>query len=192
MDFTKVNEIKDALKHCLDKERFEHSIGTAECAAELANKYGIDTNKAYLAGLIHDCAKCESKESLEQILKDNSKILGITDCEFIAPKTFHAPAGAVVAKERFGINDDEILSAIRWHTIGKKDMTHLEKIIYLADKIEPKTRPACYREPLTKLLEEENGLDKAILESYRLTIKSLVDRNLPICFQTIEVYNSLL
>ena len=192
MDYTKVNQIKDRLKQCLDEERFEHSLGTAECAAQLAAKYGIDTDMAYLAGLIHDCAKCETKETLEKILKENSEELEITECEFIAPKTFHAPAGAVVAKERFGINNDEILSAIRWHTIGKKDMTLLEKIIYLADKIEAKTRPACYREPLVKFLEEENGLDKAILESYRVTIKSLIDRNLPICFQTIEVYNSLL
>lgn len=192
MDYTKINDIKVALKNCLDDERFEHSLGTAECARELALKYGVDDSKAYLAGLVHDCAKCESRESLEAVLKENAESLKLTECEFIAPKTFHAPAGAVVANERFGIVDEEILSAIRWHTIGKKDMSLLEKIVYLADKIELKTRPGCCREPIAKFLEEENGLDKAILESYRQTIKSLVERNLPICYQTIEVYNSLL
>lgn len=192
MDYTKINDIKVALKNCLDDERFEHSLGTAECARELALKYGVDDSKAYLAGLVHDCAKCESRESLEAVLKENAESLKLTECEFIAPKTFHAPAGAVVANERFGIVDEEILSAIRWHTIGKKDMSLLEKIVYLADKIELKTRPECCREPIAKFLEEENGLDKAILESYRQTIKSLVERNLPICYQTIEVYNSLL
>ena len=189
MDYTKISQI---LKTCLDEERYEHSIGTAECAKELAQVYGIDKEKAYLAGLLHDCAKCETNESLKEILLSKTEVFELTDCELIAPKTFHAPAGAFVAKNKFGIEDEEILSAIRWHTIGKKGMTLLEKIIYLADKIEAKTRPLDYREPIINLLNKENGLDKAILETYKCTIKSLTERNLPICFQTIEVYNSLL
>lgn len=192
MDCIKINEIKEALALCLDEERYEHSLGTAECASELAERYGENADKAYLAGLLHDCAKCETKESLEKILHTEREFLSLTDCEFLAPKTFHAPAGVIVARDKFKINDSEILSAIRWHTIGKKDMSLLEKIIYLADKIETRTRPADFREPIAKFLQEENGLDKAILESYKNTIKSLTDRNLPICYQTIDVYNSLL
>ena len=192
MDYIKINQIKEKLEACLDEERYQHSLGTAECALELASRYGANTTKAYLAGLVHDCAKCETKESLENVLRANQYTLNLTECEFTAPKTFHAPAGAIIAKQRFDIDDEEVLSAIRWHTIGKKDMTILEKIVYLADKIESKTRPKDCREPLEELLKEEEGLDKAILESYRRTIKSLVERNLPICYQTIEVYNSLL
>ena len=108
------------------------------------------------------------------------------------PKTYHAPAGAILAKEEFNICDDEILSAIRWHTLGKEDMTDFEKIIYLADKMEERTRPKEMYEPLKAAIQEENGLDKALLICYGNTIKSLVDRNLKICTTTVDIYNKLL
>ena len=103
----------------------------------------------------------------------------------------HAPVSAYVAKVEFGVVDEEILSAIRWHTLGKVNMSVFEKIIYLADKIETKTREAIYADPIRKFVDEENGLNKAILQSYRQTIKSLVDRDLKICPLTIEIYNNL-
>ena len=84
-----------------------------------------------------------------------------------------------------------MLSAIRWHTLGKMDMTDFEKIIFLADKIELRTRSEDYRKKITKDLYSENGLNKAILECYKETIKSLVDRDLKICPLTIEIYNNL-
>ncbi len=192
MDFTNKQEIIDKLKKTLNPERYEHTLGVAEEAAYLAEKLNINTEKAVIAGLLHDCAKCLSIKELEDIISKNRATLGINDCELLNYKTFHAPAGVIVAKNEYNIYDEEILSAIRWHTIGKKDMTLLEKVIYLADKIEKRTRPAEYRNKIEKFLDEDNGLDKAILESYRLTIKSLVDRNLLICFPTIDIYNSLL
>lgn len=182
-------KILDWLKNNLDEERYEHSIGVAQTAFELAKRYGLDTEKAYLAGLVHDCAKCYPKEKLLDIIKNN---FDVEECELINPKTFHAPAGAYVAKTKFGINDEEILSAIRWHTIGKLNMTDFEKVIFVADKIEPNTRPDEYINSIKPRLDEENGLDKALLECYRGTIKSLVDRNLKICVSTIEIYNELL
>lgn len=176
------------LKANLTKERFEHSLGTAECAKQLAIKYELDPNKAYFAGLIHDCAKCLTKEETDKIIKEHITL----ECgELENPKTHHAPVGAFIAKKEFGINNTEILSAIRWHTIGKIDMSLFEKIIFLADKIEERTRPKeCTS--LKHILDEQNGLDKAILICYKNTIKSLVDRNLTICTQTIDIYNSYL
>ena len=106
------------------------------------------------------------------------------------PKTHHAPAGAYVARKEFGIEDEEILSAIRWHTIGKIQMTDFEKIIFIADKIEEKTRPIEYAQPIREALKD--GLNPALLVCYKNTIKSLVDRNLTICTQTIDIYNELL
>ena len=187
MNYT-VDYINTWLKENLDDERYEHSIGTAECAKLLAEKYGLDKDKAYFTGLIHDCAKCMSHEVLINILKN----LELEPGEMENPKTHHAPAGAYVAKKEFGVNDEEILSAIRWHTIGKLNMTLFEKVIFLADKIETRTRPIEYREPITKLLNEENGLDKAMLLCYKNTIKSLVDRGLTICIATVDIYNELL
>ena len=184
MDYTKY---KEWLKNNLSEERYEHSIGTAECAAELADRFGLDREKAYLCGLIHDCAKCFSNSELKDSIC-NCKDL--CEGELINPKTYHAPAGAILAEKELGICDKEILSATRWHTLGKVQMTDFEKIIFIADKIEKRTRPLEHREPIEKALQK--GLDNALLVCYGNTIKSLVDRNLKICKQTIEIYNNLL
>lgn len=191
MDSTKINQITLDLKSCLDAERFEHTLGVAEMCVQLAERYGVDKDKAYWAGLLHDCAKCLSNDELLQIIKENAEVLGINECEYLNPKTFHAPAGVIVAKTRYAIEDTEILDAIRWHTLGRVGMSLFEKIVYLADKIEHRTRPEFCRKPVELLLEEK-GIDYAILETYKATIKSLVDRELCICHQTIDVYNNLL
>ena len=184
-----IEQIKNWLKDHLTEERYEHSLGTAECAQELASKYSLDKEKAYFTGLIHDCAKCFSKEEMSEIIE---KHISLEDSELFSPKTFHAPVGAYIAKREFGITDKEILSAIRYHTIGKQDMSDFEKVIFLADKIEKRTRPNEYAEPIRKLLNETNGLDKAIFLCYKNTIKSLVDRELNICTSTIDIYNQFL
>ena len=187
MDCT-IDYIKNWLKANLSEERFEHSLGTADCAKMLANKYGLDEEKAYFTGLIHDCAKCLPNNEMQKALSECVLVCGEAD----NPKTHHAPAGVVIAKKEFGVNDEEILSAIRWHTIGKLNMSLFEKIIFLADKIETRTRPKEYREPITALLDKENGLNKALLLCYKNTIKSLVDRELTICTATVDIYNELL
>lgn len=183
-----IDYIKNWLKENLNEERYEHSLGTADCAKMLAEKYGADGEKAYFTGLIHDCAKCMPKNETLEILK----IIPLEEGEMENPKTHHAPVGAYVAQNEFGIDDEEILSAVRWHTIGKLNMTLFEKIIFLADKIEVRTRPAEYREPIAALIDEENGLDKALILCYKFTIKSLVDRELTICTATVDIYNELL
>ena len=189
MGYTKysIDGLKQWLKDNLTQDRYEHSLGTAQCAQELAIKYNSNPDKAYIAGLIHDCAKCFPKENLLKIIET---YLDIDSSEKMNYKTWHAPVSSYIAKETFGIEDAEILSAIRWHTLGRQDMTTFEKIIFLADKIETKTREAQYVKSIRNLLEQENGLNKAILECYKLTIKSLVDRDLKICPVTIEIYNS--
>lgn len=179
--------INNWLKANLTPERYEHSLGTAECARELAERFGVDKEKAYFTGLIHDCAKCLPSGETEDIIKNH---LELEDGELCSPKTHHAPVGAYVAKKEFGIDDEEILSAIRWHTIGKVNMTTFEKIIFLADKLENRTRPCEICEPIRKALD--CGLDAALLLCYKNTIKSLVDRELRICTATIDIYNSLL
>lgn len=190
MDYIKISteELLDWLKKNLCAERYEHSLGTAECAKALAEKYNQDSNKAYVAGLLHDCAKCFSNEKLLAIIDEN---LDVEEIEKMNCKTLHAPVSAYVAKTEFGVFDEEILSSIRWHTIGKVDMTDFEKIIFLADKIESRTREEACAGPIRTLLFEENGLDKALLQCYKQTIKSLVDRDLTICPTTIDIYNSL-
>lgn len=190
MNYTKVNEneIKEWLKDNLSEERYSHSLGTAECARELAKQFGLDEEKAYTAGLLHDCAKCLSNEKLLEIIHNN---LEVHEEEMLNYKTLHAPVSAYFAKEKFGVEDKAILSSIRWHTLGKLDMTDFEKIIFLADKIEPNTRDKEYAAIIRSYLKEENGLNKALLKCYKETIKSLVKRDLKICLLTIEIYNKL-
>ncbi len=181
-----IDEIKEKLKECLSYERYIHSLGTMEKAMELAQEFGLDVEKAQVAGLLHDCAKCISNEELEEF-KDC-----FDESEKLSCKTWHAPVGEIIAKRDFGVTDEEILSSIRWHTIGKKDMTDFEKIIFLADKIEQRTREIEFREKIEKALYKNHNLDDAMFKSFKITIKSLLKRKLPICFQTIDVYNNLL
>lgn len=190
MDYTnkQTEEILNWLKENLSEERYFHTLGTAECAKELAQNYNLDKEKAYTAGLLHDCAKCFTTEKLLEIIKGN---LDVEESEMLNYKTLHAPVSAYIAEKEFGVCDDEILSAIRWHTLGKTDMTLFEKIIFLADKIEPNTRDKEHIENIREILKEENGLNKALLKLYKETIKSLVKRDLKICLTTIEIYNKL-
>ena len=191
MAYTKINEkeILTWLKENLSEERFNHSVGTAECAEKLAEKYNLNKEKAYIAGLLHDCAKCFSNEKLKEII---DKHLKVEECEMLNYKTLHAPVSAYIAQKDFGVSDSEILSAIRWHTLGKQDMTTFEKIIFLADKIEPNTREKKYCSEIRSILTEPNGLNLALLRCYVETIKSLAKRELKICFKTIDIYNHLL
>ena len=177
------------LKENLNEKRYQHSLGTAECAQKLAQQFGLNEEKAYVAGLLHDCAKCFSDEKLLEII--DKYLDDVDNDERSNKKTLHAPGSFYIAKTVFGVTDLEMLSSIRWHTLGKSDMTDFEKIIFLADKIELRTRSDEYRKRITKDLDSENCLNKAILECYKETIKSLVDRNLKICPLTIQIYNQL-
>lgn len=181
-----IEEIKERLKSCLNEERYIHSIGVMEKAMQLAKEFNCDVEKAQVAGLLHDCAKCFPNEELAK-----SKDIFEED-EKLSCKTWHAPVGAIIAQDEYGVTDKEILSSIRWHTIGKQNMSDFEKIIFLADKIEERTREIEFRQPIEKALYERNNLDDAMLKSFKVTIESLVRRNLPICFQTIDIYNNLL
>ena len=190
MNYTKISNdgLLNWLKTNLTEKRFQHSIATAETARELGIKFGLDSEKLYVAGLLHDCAKCFSNEKLKEII-DN--YLDIEESEIISYKTWHAPVSAYIAQKEFGVEDEEILSSIRWHTIGKMNMTDFEKIVFLADKIEPKTREQSYIDLIAPYIKEKDGLNKALLASYKETIMSLVKRDLKICFATIEIYNKL-
>lgn len=185
MDYTKILEW---LKNNLNEKRYIHTLGTADCAKELAKQFKLNQDKAYLAGLLHDCAKCFPNEKLLDIIH---KHLDVEECEMLNYKTLHAPVSAYIAETEFKITDKEILSAIRWHTLGKLDMTDFEKIVFIADKIEPNTRDEEYSTKIRDLLNEENGLNKALLKCYKETIKSLVKRDLKICLLTIKIYNKL-
>lgn len=119
----------------MTKARYEHTLGVEFTAASLAMRYGVDIDKAEIAGLLHDCAKCIDDEDKFDDCKKYK--IELTDVEKRNPFLIHSKLGAVYANKLYGIDDEEVISAIRFHTTGKPDMTLLEKIIFIADYIEP-------------------------------------------------------
>ncbi|WFA09505.1 bis(5'-nucleosyl)-tetraphosphatase (symmetrical) YqeK [Tissierella sp. Yu-01] len=125
----------DELVKKVGEKRAYHSIGVMKTAIKLARIYDCDIEKARIAGILHDCAKYRDKSYLLKRANDFGIILDNIMLE--NTELIHGPLGAMVAKFEFGIRDDEILDAICYHTTGRKNMTTLDKIIYIADYIEP-------------------------------------------------------
>ena len=132
-------ELQNKLRKILPEYRFYHTLGVSYTAASLAMSHGADIYKAELAGLLHDCAKY--LKSSEMITECEKYGIEITDVERQSPGLLHTKLGAYFAKEVYGVEDEEILSAILYHTTGRPDMSLLEEIVYVADYIEP-SRPA--------------------------------------------------
>lgn len=130
-----IPKMKKTLKKYLDANRFEHTEGVMYTAAALAMRYGEDIEKAEVAGLLHDCAKCMPDAKKVKICVKNKIVM--TDAEQKSPFLLHAKVGAFIARDKYGIEDEEILSAIACHTTGKPDMSLLDKIIFISDYIEP-------------------------------------------------------
>ena len=129
-----IEKIKEKLIEDIGEKRYKHSLRVAQLAQNLAQIYDLDEEKAYMAGLIHDCAKYNEEKYIEKLNIDTSsyKITSLKD------PVLHSFLGAEVANKVYNISDKDILDAIKYHTTGKESMTSLEKIIFIADAIEPK------------------------------------------------------
>ncbi|MBE5828676.1 MAG: HD domain-containing protein [Butyrivibrio sp.] len=139
----KTIEISQKLRKSLEKElkpdRFDHTLGVAYTAANMAFIHGADVEKALIAGFLHDCAKCMSHEEQIKICEKNK--IDISEVERRNHSLLHAKVGMYLARTKYDVYDTDILNAIRWHTTGREDMSLLEKIIYIADFIEPNRKP---------------------------------------------------
>ena len=166
-----IDEITNYLKNNLTEKRFAHTMGVAETAQSLAEVWGADGSRAFLAGLVHDCAKELSFDKIIEILTENGYSQDAANQDF--PMLFHAPCGAILARIIFGFEDADVLNAVRYHTVGRPNMTLLEKIIYVADFIEP-TRSFKEAEALRKTAFED--LDKAVLDEADMVIIWNIDR----------------
>lgn len=130
-----LQEIRKKLKKELDKGRYEHTKGVMYTAGCLAMAHGYSVEKAMLAGLLHDCAKCIPNDEKIALCEKNHIL--IHPVEYESPYLLHAKLGAYLAEKTYGVSDPEILHAIKVHTTGEPDMNLLDKIIYIADYIEP-------------------------------------------------------
>jgi predicted HD superfamily hydrolase involved in NAD metabolism len=182
----KVEEIKQYLQNNLRPNRYKHSIGVRDTALRLAEIYGVDKEKAKIAGLLHDCAKCmDDKKMIEEAIKYGINIDYIFENQ---PSLLHGPVGAYIAKEQFGI-DDDIFKAIYYHTIGDVNMDMLTKIIYISDYIEP-SRKFPGVEELRKLTFRD--IDKALVVAFDNTIKYVLGKSQLVYCKTVEARNFLL
>lgn len=129
-----INFRKD-LEKDLTQHRFEHSLGVEYTSACLAIVHGADVTAARIAGLLHDCAKCLPDDEQIRIMEKAGQ--PPLQEEYDDHSLLHAKCGAVLARDKFGIDDEDILNAIRFHTVGRPNMSLLEKIVYIADFMEP-------------------------------------------------------
>ncbi|WNS74369.1 bis(5'-nucleosyl)-tetraphosphatase (symmetrical) YqeK [Bacillus sp. DTU_2020_1000418_1_SI_GHA_SEK_038] len=176
----------EIVKRQLTDHRYHHTIGVMETALVLAERYGANVKKAELAAIFHDYAKFRPKEEMQQIILDEGMPQELL---LYNSELWHAPVGAFLVQKEVGIDDVEILDAIRYHTSGRKNMSILEKVIYLADYIEPGRHFPGVDEvrEMAKL-----SLDRALIKSIQNTIFFLMKRGQPVFPATFNTYNDLI
>ena len=138
MKYVKIDELQAKLRLRLDEQRFFHSLGVMHSSIGIAHKTNLNTTKAAIAGLLHDCDRNQPDESLLQ--KINEHQIPIPQDLLAYSYAYHCYTGAWTAEHEFGITDPDILAAIRTHSTGDQSMSALQKVLYIADYIEP-TRP---------------------------------------------------
>ncbi len=176
-------EAKRLAKKNLSHKRYEHTCNVRRLAVKLARAHGANEERAALAALLHDIAKDLARDRLLQIFTENAIIAeNVTQRPF---PVWHGVAAAILAQTEYGVDDPEILSAIRCHTTGKAGMTQLDKIIYLADMAsEERTYPEAPQ--LRKHALED--LDRACIEGLGLSIGWLKAAGKPVDEATLQAY----
>lgn len=181
---TDYEALKAILQKRLNEKRYYHSLCVADEAKRLAEKYGGDSEKSYLAGLLHDITKNAPDEEHLQIFKEFGIIL--SDVEQNAKKLWHAMSGALYVKNILEINDPEIIDAIRYHTTAKADMSLPAKILYLAD-FTSKDRDYEDVDVIREYVDE--SLEKAFVYALEYSIVDLVNQGRAIHPDTVQAYN---
>ncbi len=177
--------IKKKIKKVLDKDRYQHTLGVAYTASSLAMRYGIDIDRAFLAGLLHDCAKNIPND--EKIALCKKYKVKLTEVEKQAPYLIHSKLGACLAKELYKVDDREILDAVRNHTTGRPGMSVLEKIIFTADYIEPGRNTAPNLSKIRQMAFVD--IDNAVIEILYDTLEYLETKDQIIDPMTKKTYD---
>lgn len=172
------------LSKYIDEERLEHTKGVRYTCACLAMAYGADLEKAQIAGLLHDCAKCiPNKKKLKMCEEHN---IPVSDFEREHPFLLHAKLGAYLAEKKYNIQDEDILNSIVYHTTGRRNMSVLEKIVYIADYIEPMRYKALNLSEIRKLAFTD--LDECMYKILNDTLEYLNGSSDEIDYATVEAY----
>lgn len=172
------------IKSRLSEYRFNHSMNVAKSAVELAEKYGADKEKAYIAGVLHDVMKEEKLDVQQQFIEKNGEKM--TFLELNSKSVYHQMSGSAYAKIELHIDDEDILNAIRFHTTGRRGMSLLEKVIYTADFISAERN---YPDVDVMRAKAKVSLEDAMLYSLKYTINDLTAKTAVIHPDTLECYN---
>ena len=175
-----LKKLRKEMEKELQAKRYEHTLSVAYTAAALASVYDEDSGKALIAGMLHDCAKCLSAKKLISICDNHD--LPVSEMELQNPTALlHAKVGSFLAKEKYGIEDEDVLNAIRYHTTGRPCMSTLEKILYIADYIEPGRKHASNLLQIRRMAFQD--LDKTLFKiledtlSYLHSVSGHLDEN---------------
>ncbi len=178
-----IEAAKALAKRTLSQRRYEHTLNVRRLAVRLAKIHHVDVEKAALAALLHDIAKEMPKDQMLQLFSENAIISGN-----IAQRLFpvwHGHAAAILARTQYGVDDEEILSAIRCHTTGRSGMTPLDKVIYLADMA---SEERSYPEAEQLRARAEKNLDAAVLDGLGMTIAWNKQQGKQLDPETLEAY----
>lgn len=179
-----LQQLQDDLQKRLPKDRFEHVARVTETAIQLAEEEGMSAETAATAALFHDYAKFMDRGELLELLKQDP------DYDLYVqyhPELWHAPVGAILARERYGVEDEDILHAIKYHTTGRAGMSPLEKLIYIADLIEPGRKFPGVEELRESIADK--SLDDKMTHCIAHTLRFLVNQHALIFPFSFDCYN---
>ena len=182
-----VDEIRNRLENTLTPKRLTHSLNVMNTAVEMSKVYGENEKNAAVTGLIHDCARDICGEEIFRLCEKFN--IAIDDVTRVQPKLLHGHIGAQIARLEYGISDESILKAVFYHTLGHENMSMLEKIVFIADYIEP-GRDFPEVDKIRK--KAENSLEKALIVGFESTILLLISKKQRIYPLTILARNALL
>lgn len=186
MENSDIANIRKEMETVLSSKRYAHTLGVAYTAAALAMAHGEPMEDAMIAGLLHDCAK--SMHGSELVAICEKARLNVTAVERSNPTALlHAKAGAYLAQHKYGVNDDNILNAIRYHTTGRPDMSRLEKILYIADYIEPNRKQLAELDMIRRIAFQD--LDWTMEKILANTLAYLRTTDGQLDDMTIKTYN---
>lgn len=180
-----IKKLVKSMKKCQDKKRFQHTLGVSYTAAALAMRYGEKLEKAQVAGILHDCAKCLTDTKILSMCEKYS--VSISELERQSPYLLHGKLGAFLAHEKYGIQDEDILNAIRYHTTGRPNMSLLEKIVFIADYIEPQRKTAAHLDEIRRIAFTD--IDEALCIILRETLSYLKKSGKKIDTTTEQTYH---
>lgn len=186
MENSDIANIRKEMETVLSSKRYAHTLGVAYTATALAMAHGEPMEDAMIAGLLHDCAK--SMHGSELVAICEKARLNVTAVERSNPTALlHAKAGAYLAQHKYGVNNDNILNAIRYHTTGRPDMSRLEKILYIADYIEPNRKQLAELDMIRRIAFQD--LDWTMEKILANTLSYLRTTDGQLDDMTVKTYN---